>query len=275
MRGVVAGGMVSALEDRNLLPCFDSLHGSSVGACAGAYFAAGQARLGTRIFYEDINNKRFIDIFRVFACRPVMDTEFLVNCVMRITKPLNVDTILSKSGLLHIITTNAISGEGHDFSKFRDEEQLFKLLRATITMPVISGKAVDVDGLLLVDGGMVQQISVQSALKAGASHILILMTRKEGQLERRDQAVRLLTDRWIIGRMYSPALADLYAMRSAEINRTLEQIGRLNAEGHVSIDSVVRPRSATDVRRLTTNADLLRIADKEGQDAVFRYLDSP
>ena len=53
MRGVVSGGMVSALEERALLRCFDSVHGSSAGACAGAYFVAGQARLGTRIFYED------------------------------------------------------------------------------------------------------------------------------------------------------------------------------------------------------------------------------
>ena len=41
MRGVVAGGMVGALEERGFLDCFDSIHGSSAGACAGAYFLAG------------------------------------------------------------------------------------------------------------------------------------------------------------------------------------------------------------------------------------------
>jgi predicted patatin/cPLA2 family phospholipase len=77
MRGVVSGGMVTALEARGLLDCFDSIHGSSAGACAGAYFLAGQARLGTRIYYEDINNKRFIDRWRPWIGRPNYERAFL------------------------------------------------------------------------------------------------------------------------------------------------------------------------------------------------------
>ena len=62
MRGVVSAGMVSALEELGLTHAFDAVYGSSAGAINAAYFLAGQARLGTTIYYEDINNARFIDL---------------------------------------------------------------------------------------------------------------------------------------------------------------------------------------------------------------------
>jgi hypothetical protein len=58
MRGVVAGGMVTAIQELGLTDCFDTIHGSSAGACAGAYLITDQAKLGTSIFYEDINNSK-------------------------------------------------------------------------------------------------------------------------------------------------------------------------------------------------------------------------
>jgi predicted patatin/cPLA2 family phospholipase len=87
MRGVVGGGMVSVFEERGYSDAFDSIHGSSAGACAAAYFAARQARMGVEIYYEDINNKRFIDPLRLILGRPAMDRDFLIDIVMRKKKP--------------------------------------------------------------------------------------------------------------------------------------------------------------------------------------------
>src|SRR5947209_1851988 len=64
MRGVVSAGMVAALEQLDLLHSFDVVYGASAGAVSAAYFVAGQARYGTTIFYDDINNRRFIDLRR-------------------------------------------------------------------------------------------------------------------------------------------------------------------------------------------------------------------
>src|SRR5262245_41451751 len=66
MRGVVSAGMVWALEDLGLTGAFDAIYGSSAGSINAAYFLGGQAGLGTRIYYEDINNARFIDLRRAF-----------------------------------------------------------------------------------------------------------------------------------------------------------------------------------------------------------------
>ena len=61
MRGVISAGMVVALEQLGCSRCFDAVYGSSAGAINGAFFVAGQAGLGTTIYYENINHREFID----------------------------------------------------------------------------------------------------------------------------------------------------------------------------------------------------------------------
>lgn len=44
--------------------CFDAIYGSSAGAINATYFLSGQ-REGVRIYYEDIANKKFVDLARL------------------------------------------------------------------------------------------------------------------------------------------------------------------------------------------------------------------
>src|SRR6476620_3724661 len=94
MRGVVSAGMVAALETLGLTNAFDAVYGSSAGAINGAYFLAGQARLGTRIYFEDINNARFIDLRRALAGRPIVDLGYLLDEVAVRRKPLDTAAVL-------------------------------------------------------------------------------------------------------------------------------------------------------------------------------------
>ena len=44
--------------------CFDAIYGSSAGAINATYFLSGQ-REGVSIYYEDIANKKFVDLGRL------------------------------------------------------------------------------------------------------------------------------------------------------------------------------------------------------------------
>ena len=272
MRGVVSAGMVAALEARNLTNCFDSIHGSSAGACAGAYFLAGQAGLGVRIYYEDINNRHFIDLWGPCRGRPVMNTHFLIDHVMRMIKPLDTKRILLAEGVLHIVTTDARSGQGRTYSRFRDAEHFFLILKGSIAIPAIAGCPVEVDGVRLVDGGMVEQIPLRCALSSSPSHILVLMTRKEGELERLDRPWRSAIEKLIMHSVCSGNLAAVYGRRNSEINEVLARIQ--NSSYDPVIESIARGANASNVGRLTIDGPLLKTAGDEGRRAVFDYLDS-
>jgi predicted patatin/cPLA2 family phospholipase len=274
MRGVVAGGMVSALEDLGLLNCFDSIYGSSAGACAGAYFLAGQAKFGTRIYYEDINNKSFIDIWRGLIGRPIMSTAFLIDHVMRVNKPLNVDEIRRHPGVLHIVATKASTGEPVVYSRFSDTEDFFRKLKASISIPVIAGRGVMIGSELIFDGGMSQQIPIMSAI-GGATHVLALMTRREHEVERpvREGAYKL--DEIIIGLVYGWHIARAYRDRNRHTNEVVSAVlsGELHAsERKVVVDHVLRPEAGLEVSRLSTDGELLRQAAHEAHRAVIDHL---
>src|ERR1700733_6368945 len=49
MRGVAAGGFLKVLSELSLFDTFDTLHGSSSGACAAAYVVAQQFDEGRKI----------------------------------------------------------------------------------------------------------------------------------------------------------------------------------------------------------------------------------
>ena len=100
MRGVVSAGMVSALEELGLGQAFDAVYGSSAGAINAAYFLAGQARMGTTIYFENLNNHRFISLARPLTGRPIVDLNFLLNDIAIRTKPLDAARVLSSLSLI-------------------------------------------------------------------------------------------------------------------------------------------------------------------------------
>jgi predicted patatin/cPLA2 family phospholipase len=271
MRGVIAGGMVTGLERLELLRVFDSIHGSSAGAAAGAYFLADQAALGTRMFYEDLNNARFINPFRLLTPRPVMNISYLVDQVFKLVKPLAVERIIASEIPLHVVMTDIRKRVAFVKSSYPTAFDLFQSLRATTSMPVLAGAPVEYEGRLLFDGGLLQQIALESAEAAGATHLLVLLTRRDGELERTMGGPRsLFEDALVCSRCDSNVLA-LVRARPAAINDTVtlcyDQV-RQDAKG-ILIHPVTVPRNAVNIGRLTRDEATLKLGDRAGQQAIY------
>lgn len=180
MRGVVAGGMVAALEHLGLRDAFDIVYGTSAGACAGAYFLAGQAREGTRIFYRDINNPRFIRIGRALIRRPVMNVDLLIDHVMTTIRPLDTAAILAGPIPLVMLATDVESGQAVALRDFADHDTVMQGLRATTRLPLVAGRPVEWhDGRRLIDGALTEPLAVHRAALEGATHVLALATRDD------------------------------------------------------------------------------------------------
>ena len=272
MRGVVAGGMVTAIQELGLTDCFDTIHGSSAGACAGAYLMTGQARLGTSIFYEDINNSKVTNPRRLWRGAPIMDTGFITDNVMRTTKRLDAEKIVRSPDLLHIIATTTGAREAH-YCRYLTPDWFFAVLRGTITMPIVGGKSVNVDGQELVDGGMVQQIPFRSAVERGATHVLVLLTRRDHEFERKKSRPKALLESLAMRFVYGLALARLYASRRDRINNDLKRIFENNI-GKVAMEYIARPATDSRVRRFSLETDLLKQGAEEGYRAIRRYVDA-
>lgn len=273
MRGVVAGGMVSALEAHGFVDCFDAVYGTSAGACAGAYMLAGQAREGTRIFYEDINNPSFLRLGRVLLRRPVMNVDHLIDHVMTRSRPLDVEAVVRSTIPLVMMTTSVGEGRALALRDFANGPAVLEGLRATTRLPLVAGlPVVDTDGRKLVDGALTAPIPVRAAAEDGATHILVLATRHDvttidgGPV--RPWFARMLA------RHVSPAVAGAYLARQAVFEELSAQLAgpRLGfgAEPHLT---VVKPTGRwRKVSKIEKRAGrLLRGADA-GWRAVLHWL---
>jgi predicted patatin/cPLA2 family phospholipase len=275
MRGVVSAGMVIGLERLGLLDVFDDVYGSSAGALNGAYFVGGKAALGTSIYSEEINNRRFISPWRM-AWRPAVDIDFLIDRVLRVTKPLPVDRILASPIPLHVIVTDVATARPRPISSWRDGESLLRTLRGGATMPVLAGPPFEVDGLRLWDPAFFEEsVPVAPADAGSATHILVLLTRPSGVRRSKLSPFERLYVVPAIRRV-SRALAEAYASRDAAYARVMDQIesGRSAGGAHIL---AARP-SGSGVSKLERDRQRLVAAAHDGIrviEAMFtpaRYL---
>jgi predicted patatin/cPLA2 family phospholipase len=266
MRGVVSAGMVSALEALGLTDAFDAVFGSSAGAINAAYFLAGQARVGTTIYSEDINNRDFIDMRRMVRGEPVVNLSFLLDDVAAHRKPLDYARVLAARAPLIVVATDVATGECHALGPFTTADALRLALRASATMPVFAGDPVTVDGHHYYDASLSEPIPVPTAEAAGHSHVLALLTRPRLVPRRTTWLDRV----YVLPRLrkISPQLANQYRDRGRPYSSLLSLIDAGHGPAGRAIVYGVRP-GLPGVDLLECDATRLRSAADRGYAAVM------
>lgn len=148
MRGVYSAGVVTALEELGLQDAFDEVIGISAGAATAAYFLAGQAALGTKIYYEDLASKEFINPLRRGN---VLNVSFLHE-VFTERKPLDQAAIYASRSNFYIGVTNisAVQPEYIHVNHTADKD-IIKLIQASSSVPGMTPPT-KIDGVLYSDG---------------------------------------------------------------------------------------------------------------------------
>lgn len=269
MRGVISAGMVWALEDLGYVDAFDAVYGSSAGAINAAYFLAGQAGLGTTIYYEDINNTSFIRLGRAVVRRPIVNLGYLLDDVAIRRKPLRVDRVLTSPSPLSVLATDIDRQSPHVFNAFATARSLFAALRAGATMPVVAGDPFVHDGARYLDASLSEPIPVPAAEADGCTHALVLLTRS-GAMHARPSAF----DRYFVAprlRRISPVLADRYLTRAEPYSRLIHAIDAgAGPRGTMAVTGL--RVDGLRVSKLECRRDILRDAARRGYDVVVAAL---
>jgi predicted patatin/cPLA2 family phospholipase len=269
--------MVAGLEALGLRDAFDVVYGSSAGACAGAYFLAGQARAGARLYYEAVNNRRFINLLRGFQRRAIVDLDFLFGEVLTRQLPLDFDAVQRSGVDLVVLASHLdVQPDGSDhveavrFSNFADADDLLGALHASSRLPVIGGEPFVYRGMRFWDAAITQPIPIHAALADGCSHVLVLLTlprdtrpRQMGLLDRLLVAPRIASA--------SPRLARMYQTRSERYRETCALIFERSArrDGPPFVEAIAADAAAPKISRTEIRAPLLVAGARAGGDAIL------
>jgi predicted acylesterase/phospholipase RssA len=257
MRGAVAAGMCLALEEAGLMASFDRVYGCSSGAITGCYAAAGQAALWASSF-EDSACREFIDPSRAFRGGPMVDLDFLFDDVIARRRPLSAAG-LAAGPEFRAVAVSATRGELRVLGDFENVLDVLGAMRASCSIPVVSGAPKPYRGEPMVDGGLLEPIPFHTAVREGATHILVLRSREASHRPRRQDR---LAER-VLARAY-PELGPLLASCSWRYDRDAAELDRLGRKPGtprvqqltVAPGSRLVPRFTIDVERIAATIRL-------------------
>lgn len=173
MRGVFGAGVCCALHELGYSEGFDEVYGVSAGALNGAYFISGAGAYGATIYYQDINNKNFINFFR---WKKIIDIDFLIRIIEKV-KPLNIKKFVSSSTVLSVLLTEVCTGKTVVFNNKSKVTDILSILKATAAVPFAYDIPVNIQGADYLDGGISCPIPITEAIDGKCTDILVVLTR--------------------------------------------------------------------------------------------------
>ena len=137
------------------------------------------------------------------------------------------------------------------------------VVRASSSLPFVS-KITHVDGIPMLDGGIVDSIPIQYALDQGYKNPVVVLTRNKGY-RKKDSKMRVAKAFY---RKY-PHLQRALSQRNAVYNHTMDLIETLEEKGQIS---VIRPLNLVQVGRMEKDTAKLAALYDEGYEIAQRFI---
>ena len=274
MRGAVSGGMALALHQLGLADSFDAAYGSSAGALNAMWLVSGRVQEGIPTWTDPDLVEELINPRRALRLRPVVDVRRLVEERYEQLAPGLFGDVLAARTELHPLATVVETAESVDLhDEVTDQRTLQLALRATSTLPLLAGPPVDLGGRRLIDAGVSAAIPFRAALGQGATHLLILRSRRHGErVEPPGRASAALTGRLL--RRLSPSVEQAFLTRAQREHDDEDFLDRYREDPTLEPSIfAIHPHPESPVpRRLERDIGVVRAALEAGRDAALAAL---
>ena len=246
MRGVFTSGVLDAFMKHNLY--FKYIVAVSAGACNGMSYVSRQPRRARVSNIDYLARYRYIGLRHLVTQGCIFDQELLYDKFPNELLPFDFDEYFKHSQSFEMVTTNCLTGQAMYLSEAHDRQRSLDIVKASSSLPFVS-KIVNVDGLPMLDGGIVDSIPIHRAIETGHDHNVVILTRNKGW---RDTG----KDRKVPAFIYKnyPRLRVALSHRLKVYNAQMNLIDRLEAEGRITCIRPLRPmevgRIENDVMKL-------------------------
>ncbi len=254
MRGVFTCGVLDYFMDNNIY--FPYTIGVSAGACNGLSFMSRQRGRAKYSNIDLLDKYNYIGLKHLLKKRNIMDFDLLFHEFPEHILPYDYDAYFASPGRYVMVTTNCLTGKANYFEEKKDRNRVIDIVRASSSLPFVC-PIVYVDGIPMLDGGIVDSIPLQRAIDDGYSQKnIVVLTRNRGyRKESKDIKIPKL-----IYRKY-PKLREALNMRSAIYNSQLDMVERMEDEGLIT---VIRPINPVTVDRIERDIHKLTAFYEEG-----------
>lgn len=253
MRGVFTSGVLDAFMKHGLY--FNYVVAVSAGACNGMSYVSRQPRRARLSNIDFLARYKYIGLRHLVTQGCIFDQKLLYERFPYQILPFDFDTFFNSPTTFEMVTTNCLTGRAEYLSERSDCQRALDAVRASSSLPYVS-KIVMVDGVPMLDGGIVDSIPVQRAMATGHPRNVVILTRNKGY---RKTGKDVKVPRFVY-RSY-PRLRAVLSQRIRNYNRQLEQVEQMEERGEIVCIRPVRP---LEVDRIEKDISKLERLYEEG-----------
>lgn len=266
MRGVFTSGVLDAFMKHNLY--FDYVVAVSVGAGNGMSYMSKQYRRARMTNIDFLARYDYIGLRHLFSQGCIFDQKLLYDDLPNDYLPYDFDTYFKNPATFEMVTTNCLTGEALYLVDKQDKQRTLDIVKASSSLPYVS-KIVTVDGIPMLDGGIVDSIPVLRAIETGHPTNVVVLTRNRGY---RNTSKDYKIPRFIYKKY--PRLRVALSRRIAVYNAQLDLIEHLENEGKIVCIRPVHPLEVDRIERdVTKLEDLYEEGFEQGELFCRQYWD--
>lgn len=263
MRGVFTSGALDYFMDHGIW--FPYTIGVSAGACNGLSYISRQRGRAKFSNIDLLEKYHYIGMKNLLKKKNILDADLLFGEFPEKILPYDYETYFSSSDRFVMVTTNCETGEANYLEEKKDKQRLLDICKASSSLPIVC-PVTFVDGIPMLDGGIVDSIPLLRAVEEGYQKNVVILTRNRGfRKEAKDHKIPSF-----IYRKY-PKIREALGRRCYVYNQQLEMVERMEDEGKVI---VIRPEKPMVVDRVET--DVMKLTDlyNEGYACAGKVINS-
>lgn len=253
MRGVFTSGVLDAFMKNGVY--FHYVVAVSAGACNGLSYMSRQIRRARISNIDYLAQYKYIGLRHLVTQGCIFDQKLLYDDFPNTLLPFDYDAYFNNPDEFEMVTTNCLTGRPCYLTEKHNRQRLLDIVKASSSLPYVS-KIVTVDGVPMLDGGIVDSIPVMRTIERGHSGCVAVLTRNRGY--RTSEKDRKLPH--FIYKNY-PRLRVVLSHRCETYNRQLELVEELERSGRILC---IRPERPVDVGRMEKDVEKLECLYEEG-----------
>ncbi|WP_182199891.1 patatin-like phospholipase family protein [Paraliobacillus salinarum] len=269
MRGVYTAGVLDYFHDKQI--DFPFVAGASVGACVATSYVANQRGRNYKVFVDYSSHPEYLSFKRLLTKKPLFGMDFIFDTLPNQLVPFDYESFLKNNKKLVVATTDIYTGEPVYYDSFESKEELFKIVRASSSLPFVSESVLH-KGVELMDGGVSDPIPINASIQNGNKKHVVILTRNQGYIKKKLKFNRVVKHTY---KKY-PELVRILEQRHEKYNQTIENLENMEKNGEVFI---IQPEQPLKVSRVERNKDKLHHLYMDGyrqaeqiSDALLNFI---
>lgn len=183
MRASFSAGIIQGLLEKELE--FQTIVAVSAGAAVAANYVSNQSDRNIEAFVTDVNNKKRGGLMSFLLGKGFYNTDYMYQRAPYQSNLFDYETFFNSSQEILIGATDIQTADMVYFrkSEFISQVDSNKKFQASASVPFIT-KPVTIDGKHYVDGGVVESIPIEQAIRSGFTKHVIIMTQPKDYIKK-------------------------------------------------------------------------------------------